>query len=100
MQNRFTAKQGQYLAFIHHNTKINPASAGRSRHAVLPPGHTAVGASDGADAGGQGLHRADSGPATVDPPVDQAGGPTGSGLAQARRQALTVVPLRPALFIA
>jgi Mn-dependent DtxR family transcriptional regulator len=41
MKNRFTAKQGQYLAFIHHYTKINrcpPAEADMQLYfRVTPP---------------------------------------------------------------
>jgi Mn-dependent DtxR family transcriptional regulator len=41
MKNRFTAKQGQYLAFIHHYTKINrcpPAEADMQFYfRVTPP---------------------------------------------------------------
>ena len=52
-------------------------AAGRGRHAELFPSHAAIGPPDGAHAGGQRLHRADSGPRPVDSSADPTRGAAG-----------------------
>jgi hypothetical protein len=61
-QGSYTAKQGQYLAFVYYYTQIHGRSPSEADMQSLFPGFAALSPSDGPEPGEAGIHREDTGP--------------------------------------
>jgi hypothetical protein len=56
---RFTEKQGQYLAYIYANSRLHrrPPTAGRTRHAAIFPRQPTFGSPNGVNARTRRVHQ-------------------------------------------